>query len=254
MQGSGLCSAVKEIQHRVKSMKIKEVFQPIGIIILGIFLLHVEAKGSESLACEGNEFIEIVTPDDTMNDTICVASFKAIQFLAQYDLHPKRTITIEIVERAIDSNGYVAFGSYNRQTDIIQLMSYAAIISANQSPQMYEQPFDVEHYQGAIAHEITHAVFHHNSRNIEDQLTNATQEYLAHSTQLGVLATDRRNTIIAASDVGSWESGDSISEVYMGLNPTGFAVKSYLHLTNLQDPEPFIKLLLHNNWFYISVP
>ena len=163
-------------------------------------------------------------------------------------------IKIEIVEGVLDSNGYVAFGSYDRQMDIIQLMSYDAITSSNRSPQMYDQPFDGEHYQGAIAHEITHAVFQHNSRNIEDQLTNATQEYLAHSTQLGILTTESRRRIIDANDVGPWESGDSISDIYMGLNPTGFAVKSYLHLTQLEDLQPFITFLLNNNWFYVSVP
>ena len=90
--------------------------------------------------------------------------------------------------------------------------------------------------------------------NIDNHYTNATQEYLAHSAQLGVLSADRRQEIIAASNVGPWESGDSIGIAYMGLNPTGFAVKSYLHLTQLQDPQPFIKILLNTNWFYVSVP
>jgi hypothetical protein len=223
-------------------------------IILLIFLSNGKNSDAGEFNCEGNVFIEIIAPDDSMHGYICTAVGKAIEFLAQYDLHPKRLIKIEIVEGAIDSNGYVAFGSYDRLMDIIQLMSYDAITSNNQSPQMYDQPFDVEHYQGAIAHEITHAVFQHNSRNIEDQLTNATQEYLAHSTQLGALTSERRRKIIDANDVGAWESGDSISDIYMGLNPTGFAVKSYLHLTQLEDPQPFIKLLLNNNWFYVSVP
>jgi len=224
------------------------------VIFLVVLLLHGEAKDTRSFTCEGNKLITVITSSNKMNDEICTASLRALRFLAQYDLHLKRTITVEIVEKTIDSNGYVAFGKYDRRADRIQLMSYASIINTNRSPQMYGQPFDIEHYQGAIAHEITHAVFHHNSRNIEDQLTNATQEYLAHSTQLGILTADRRDAIIAASGVGPWESGDSISEIYMGLNPTGFAVKSYLHLTQLVDPKPFIKLLLYNNWFYISVP
>ena len=235
-------------------MKIRGFSHLFLIIILLVTLLYSKTVDAENLNCEANEFIEIDASDDSMLEYICSASDKAIEFLSQYDLHPKRSIKIKIVERTIDSNGYIAFGSYDRQMDVIQLMSYSAIISNNQSPQMYDQPFDIEHYQGAIAHEITHAIFQHNSRKIEDQLTHATQEYLAHSTQLGMLSPDRRQKIIVASDVGPWESGDSISEVYMGLNPTGFAVKSYLHLTQLQDPQPFIKILLNNNWFYVSVP
>ena len=189
-----------------------------------------------------------------MVSDICIAAEKSFLFLANYKLKPQRLIKIHIVETSISSHEYAAYGSYDRQKDLIQLMSLPAILRNTDSAQMYGQPFDVEHYHGAIAHEITHAIFQHNAGKIKEQLTNVAQEYLAHSTQLGVLSAKRRSAIIKDSDVGPWEAGDSISVTYMGLRPTGFAVKSYLHLTQMSDPQPFIKLLLQNNWFFISVP
>lgn len=219
-----------------------------------VTLLHYEVVRAANFICKKTPLIEITAADESTKRDICSAAGKALDFLSRYNLSLKRSVRIEIVEEAISSSGYIAFGSYDRQKELIRLMSYSSIISKVQSPQMYDQPFDVAHYQGAVAHEVTHAVFHHNSRNVEDQLTSAPQEYLAHSTQLATLSGVRRKAIIAANDVGPWESGDSISDIYMGLNPTGFAVKSYLHLTQLEDPKHFIKLLLNNNWFYISVP
>lgn len=198
--------------------------------------------------------VEVTAPDDTMNKDICTASARAIAFLAKYQLEPKRTIHIQIVDSAINNHGYMAYGSYDRQSDLIRLMSLPSILKSTPPPEMYDQPFDREHYLGAIAHEIAHAVFQHNVGKIKEQLTNASQEYLAHSTQLGTLSAERRAEIIQANDVGPWESGDSISVTYMGLRPTGFAVKSYLHLTELRNPQPFINILLNNNWFFISVP
>lgn len=47
---------------------------------------------------------------------------------------------------------------------------------------------------------------------------------------------------------------DVISEIYMALEPGRFAVKSYLHLTTMADPQAFVQILLHNKWFYINVP
>ncbi|MGI9538050.1 MAG: DUF6639 family protein [Desulfocapsaceae bacterium] len=230
-------------------------------IVFKLFAVHLVvflpivangAGGVEEVNCANHEFVTIVSSDREPSH-VCDATQKAIEFLAHYDLRLKRPVTMEIIETNINSRGYIAFGSYDRQTDKIQLMSFKAIM-AGPAPEMYGQPFDLEHYRGAIAHEIAHSVFHHNSSNIEDQLTNASQEYLAHATQLGVLSPQRREQIIGLSDVGPWEPGDSISEIYMSLNPTGFAVKSYLHLTDLEDPQPFIKILLRNNWFYLSVP
>ena len=218
-------------------------------------MLGLESGGglTEELVCANNGFIEIVSPSTELAEEICESAEDALAFLNSFGLQLKRPVTIEVIERSINSNGYIAFGSYDRQLDKIKLMSFASIMSGP-SPQMYDQPFDHQQYRGAIAHEIAHAVFHHNSSGMEDQLTNATQEYLAHATQLGVLAPELRQRIIESDDIGPWESGDSVSEIYMSLNPTGFAVKSYLHLTGLSDPQPFIKILLRNNWFYLSVP
>lgn len=219
-----------------------------------LIVIYADPSDAEQHTCVDTPFIEISSTNSSVLKDICEASGKAISFLKQYDLHPKRKINIVVTGTEINAHGYLAYGSFNRQEDLIRIMSLQAVLKNSDSPTMYGQPFDQEHYHGAIGHEIAHAVFHHNTGKIKDQLTNVTQEYLAHATQLGILSEERRTEIICSHDVGAWESGDSISDVYMGLRPTGFAVKSYLHLTQLHDPKPFVNILLNNNWFYVSVP
>ncbi|NNK95347.1 MAG: hypothetical protein HKP41_13430, partial [Desulfobacterales bacterium] len=109
-----------------------------------------------------------------------------------YKLYPQKPISIEIIKKLIYLDGYWAFGMYDRQSDRILMMSLPTLIETSRFPEMYNQPFDEEHYVGAIAHEITHAIFHHNSTQIEEKWNNAAQEYLAHTTQLGVLSAQRR--------------------------------------------------------------
>jgi len=205
-------------------------------------------------SCAGTPGFSISAPDDNMVDHVCTAAERTIRFLGNYKLKPKRTIHIEIIEELIDQDGYKALGSYNRQNDRILMMSLPALLQSSKSPKMYNMQFDEEHYIGALAHEITHAIFHHNSNNIEEKWNNAAQEYLAHATQLGVLPAQRREDIIISEGTGPWEPGDEISVTYMGFNTTGFAVKSYLHLTQMTDPQPFIHILLNHKWLYISVP
>jgi len=227
-------------------------FKPYHLVI--IFALLSGPAHAQQFYCAEVSLIEITAPNDSMVEDVCIASGKAISFLSKYSFLPKRAIKFQIITTSINSHGYSAYGSYDRQNDAILLMSLPSIKKSSQFPEMYGQPFDIEHYHGAIAHEIAHAIFHHNTSNTKEQLTNAAQEYIAHSTQLSVLSDKRRQGIIKAMDVGPWESGDSISVTYMSLNPTAFAVKSYLHLTQLQDPQAFVKILLNNNWFFISVP
>jgi hypothetical protein len=198
--------------------------------------------------CENKSEISIIATNDKMVENVCKAADRAIRFLGIYQLKPKRTIYIEIIEENINQDGYMALGSYDRQRDRIQMISLPALLQSNEFPEMYNMPFDEEHYLGAVAHEITHAIFNHNAANLEEKWNNAAQEYLAHATQLGVLPAQRRDQIIKSEDTGSWEPGDEISVTYMGFNMTGFAVKSYLHLTQMTDPQPFINILLNHKW------
>ena len=204
--------------------------------------------------CEQAPDVSVSAPDDSMLEYVCGAADRTLRFLGQYQLQPKRAIQVEIIEQQISRGGYKAYGTYDRQSERVRIMSLPALLQSSQSPEMYKMPFDEEHYIGAIAHEMTHAIFHQNAVEVEEKWNNTAHEYIAHAAQLGVLAADRREWIIDSENTGPWEPGDEISVTYMGFNPTGFAVKSYLHLTQLSDPQPFIKLLLNHKWLYISVP
>jgi hypothetical protein len=237
-------------------MKKNHLKLPI-ISLLTLFIVpayFVSPAAAIQYRCEEVPGVSISAPNDNMVDHVCDAADRAIKFLAKYELHPQKPISIEIIEKLIYLDGYWAFGLYDRQSDRILMMSLPALMETSRFPEMYNQPFDEEHYAGAIAHEMTHAIFHHNSSDIEEKWNNAAQEYLAHATQLGILQAERREEIISSEDTGPWEPGDEISVTYMGFNPRGFAVKSYLHLTQMTDPQPFIKILLNHKWLYVSVP
>jgi len=225
---------------------------------ISLFFLITALLTSPAVAiqyrCEKTPGVFISASNGEMVDHICNAADRAITFLGQYELKPLRTIHIEIIEQALNHDGYDAFGSYDRKNSHILMMSLPAILRSSQSPKMYNMPFDEEHYIGALAHEIAHAIFHHNASDIKEKWNNAAQEYLAHATQLGVLSVQRRKEIINSENTGPWEPGDEISVTYMGFNTTGFAVKSYLHLTQMTDPQAFIQILLNHKWLYISVP
>ncbi|WP_428036851.1 DUF6639 family protein [Amphritea sp.] len=233
----------------------RRFFKPIHSVCLAIICVSgVTSLEASQFRCEATPEILISAPDESMVVYVCDAAARAVAFLDQYGLQPQRTIGIDIIEESINRDGYMAYGSYDRQNDHILMMSLPAILKSSQAPEMYNMPFDEEHYVGAFAHEITHAIFQHNADSTEDLWTNAAQEYLAHATQLGVLSAPRRAAIMDAAATGPWETGDEISVTYMGFNPTGFAVKSYLHLNGLSDPKGFIKILLNHKWLYVSVP
>lgn len=218
---------------------------------LAIMVLPVTSPASTT-ACSNQPEVEVIYAKTDAVQDICISSAKAIEILRSFGLAPKRQIVIEIIERDINHLGYMAYGSYNSRTDRIELMSYESILKRHRDPVMYDEFFDRIHYGGAIAHEIAHAVFHHHSLNMSPGP--APQEYLAHAVQLASLPKEKRDKIIARMNVAPWESGDAISDIYMAIEPTGFAVKSYLHLTNIDNQRVFIDTLLKSKWFYVYIP
>lgn len=206
----------------------------------------------QATICPNQPVVTVLAADEESESMICEASEQALELLARYQLAPKRQVVVEVIEEEINHLGYISFGSYDIREDKIQLMSYRSILANYADPTMYGEQFDRIHYSGAIAHEITHAVFHHHST--ADAPGPAPQEYLAHAIQLLSLPEQRRNRVLQAHDESAWLSGDAISDIYMALEPGKFAVKSYRHLVTAKNPRGFIEILLNAKWFYVYIP
>jgi Family of unknown function (DUF6639) len=194
--------------------------------------------------------VEGASPETVVE--VCSATARALTYLSQFNLRPKRTILFDLTEESIANGGLPAYGRYDSRSDRIELMSYVAIRDKVPNSQMFGEPFDKVHYAGVVAHEVAHAVMQHNLKTV--LISPMPQEYLAYATQLAVLPESRRQRILKALDVTPWQSGDVISDVYLGIEPDKFAAKSYLHLTALADPTAFVEILLNAKWFYIYVP
>lgn len=223
----------------------------ISILFFQLIIFTNSVKANEE-TCIDQPYVVVVSDDRETVHQICAAADKAISFLSRVNLFPKRKIYVDIIEEIINNQGYAAYGSYDSRSGRIKLMSYSSIMVSSEKPEMYGEHFDRIHYSGAIAHEITHAVFHHHAT--APSPGTAPQEYLAHAAQLAVLPGERRDAIIRKMDVAPWMSGDAISEIYMAFEPGRFAVKSYRHLTEMADPAAFVQVLLNVKWFYVYVP
>ncbi len=215
-----------------------------------VLVLAATPAGGQTVQC-GHPLVELEAGERADHEFACASAQRAVDFLSRFGLQPKRTIRIAMVDHNLESAGHAVFGSYNSQSDRIEVMTLDTILASATLATMYEEPFDRDHYAGVIAHEVAHAIMQHNAR--VPRLSNAAQEYLAHATQLAVLPEARRAGIIRSADVGAWETDDVISDIYMALALNRFAVKCYLHLTGIAHPEEFVQLLLGSNWRYVVV-
>ncbi|MEH6471758.1 MAG: DUF6639 family protein [Halopseudomonas sp.] len=217
---------------------------------LGVLLSAMLSSGTlRAESCSGLG-VEILSPlSPKAHSALCDSVAATLIFLKPLQLVVTKTLYIEVVQRPLVEQGHAIFGSYDAVTDRITVMSQAAIMEQDTSALMYGQPFESDHYRGVIAHEVTHAVV---QQYVAD-LNHTAQEYLAHAAQLAVLPESRRRQIIGFADVDPWRRDDVISDIYMAMALTKFAVKCYLHLTEHLQPVQLVQMLLASKWRFVVV-
>lgn len=221
-------------------------------LLIPLFLVVFTVTGwARDYRCQESPQVFINAADDRMVAEICAAAEQAFGFLARFQLIARRAIRIRLLERPIPTAEGSIHGGYSRGKDSILLTSFETIVKQPGAADRYPGTFDKIHYASLIAHEVAHAVVQHNLISGEHTIA---QEYLAYSTQLGVMPVARRAKLIAAAEVSGWDSGQVISGDYLAMAPGKFAVKSYLHLVALENPRPFVELLLKVEGWTIHVP
>ena len=173
---------------------------------------------------------------------ICRAAGVALDHLRALGLTPRQPLRIVLVEAAILHGGGLAYGQYDGGRDRLELMSPEAIAAQQPPPSQFGYAIDGAMYGGLVAHELAHAVAQQHRRS--DKLGSPAQEYLAYAVQLASLPAALRERIVADAGVQGWEEGDTVSNIYLGLNVHRFAVKSYLHLYGHADRERVIEIVL----------
>ncbi|MEN8249138.1 MAG: DUF6639 family protein, partial [Bacteroidota bacterium] len=97
---------------------------------------------------------------------------------------------------------------------------------------------DKDLHKSIIIHELAHALFWNNKGN--HIIAREFHEYFAYTIQLALLEKSHREQIILSSDVPAFSNRSEISEEYYLLNPTRFAVKSYLHFISVKEGWPYL--------------
>ncbi|MEH6648518.1 MAG: DUF6639 family protein [Motiliproteus sp.] len=202
-----------------------------------------------AISCPDSDVELTGEPPSAQVAQICTAVTAALAFLEPLGLDQRRLIRIDVVERPLMEKQQPLYGSYDATQDLVRVMSYTAIERQSLNPRIYDQPFDRWQYTGVVAHEVAHAIVAQHAPG----LNRTAQEYLAHATQLAVQPIERRSIIIERADVDPWQLDDVISDIYMAMALTQFAVKCYQHLSTHPQPQELVQMLLNSKWKYVVV-
>lgn len=198
-----------------------------------IFLLLSWPAHAQPVSCEG---MNVIAPKAEDARLTCEAAARAKALFAGCNIPPlSRPVNIELIEEN-DAN---CFGLFHCGEDRIEVLTPSAMAAKRRDDSFFaDLPID-RFFQSIIVHELTHAA-------IEDApcpfaFCLARDEYVANVMQMMSLTPEQRHHVEELTDlVGRRISRDELSATMYFMAPDRFAVKSWMHFTQRDDPCGFL--------------
>jgi len=212
------------------------------LIILLFLLLAANLYAQEkSTLCEGSNVIISYAEIDDYH-IACQAVKDIISLAQKIQLQEDLSISLTFVDRLVINQTGKSLAIFNPNSMEIQVLSIDNCKKIFGNGAVLGQSIDLELYRSIIIHELAHALFWLNKGN--NNIAREIHEYFAYTIQLASLSESIREQIILSSNVSAFSNREEITEEYYLLNPTRFAVKSYLHFINAEHDWPYLKRLL----------
>lgn len=87
------------------------------VLFLVLVTFMVPTADAAPYQCEKPAEVFVTTKNTEMHACVCAAAERAMVFLAEFSIAPRRAIHLNITDAQIDGHGYAAFGSYDSRSD-----------------------------------------------------------------------------------------------------------------------------------------
>lgn len=186
----------------------------------------------------GDVVVASADPDDA--SAACEAALDAIEFLEANGLARGAQFEINIVNRLPAGHIAHALGLFEHHGRRLSVLSYAAITESGMS--ILGLPPNRDLYRSLVAHEVAHLIA---IRNFAfDGPAVVAQEYIACVTQLAVVPSSQRETILGIYTGSGFAGLSQINLTYYLADPNLFAVQAYRHYRRPENGAMFLRNLL----------
>jgi len=192
--------------------------------------------------CNGSSVVVAYTKIEDYQ-VVCDAAKDVIEIAKKIGLNEELNISISLVEQLKINNTSKFLAFFNPNAMEIQVLSMEACKQAFGNKVVFDLEIDKKLYRSIIIHELAHALFWQNKGN--NFIAREIHEYFAYTIQLALLDESYREQIISSSNVPAFADMSEISEEYYLLDPTRFAVKSYLHFISVKESWPYLRSLFN---------
>lgn len=188
--------------------------------------------------------VTIAAERDAEAALACEALATTLGWMGSQGLDVDLALAVELVDRIGDTGQCGVLGESDTRAARIKVLDLSTAQTACGNNPPFGVPMTEPVWQSFVAHEVAHAVAHHNSRR--PRLTRTGQEYIASVVQLESMEPGLRESIIRGYDTSGFERDTEITELFYAMNPGLFAVKAWLHYRRPENgPVVVLRILGH---------
>ncbi|PUB11258.1 DUF6639 family protein [Yoonia sediminilitoris] len=208
-------------------------------LVTGFTLVALTAQ-AEGLQCP-DLAVTVTSGDPGLSARVCEMVATSSAALAACNMPVPLPLSVTIKDRLAPA----CLGLYHCGEARIDLLKPAALPDALAADSVFRNIAPSVLFSSIIMHELTHASYEDAICPFPDCPTTA--EYLAYAMQIRSLPPSDRATVLAMSESWGRISRDEINLVYMSLAPDRFALKSYLHLSQRDDPCAYVGQIMRGD-------
>ncbi len=213
------------------------------IIGLLLILLCPAAMANQSLVCP-NANATVSGMDRTDFIMVCDAVADTAKLMSDLGFNTSAHLEIEVLDDASRSlHPIPIIGLFNTRVRRVEIVDYATHLAGTGLGRPFGLDPSRELYYSFVAHEVSHAYTHENTRFT--RLSTVSHEYIAYVVQFSVMPAELRKSILERIDVPAFSCDEEISEIYLNLNPSYFAVKIWRHFIKPENGKVYINAILN---------
>lgn len=210
-----------------------------------IFLLFFCFPGNQAVAdtdkCPNTNAQVTYQVEDDFHHA-CKAAEKTFSFMTSQGFLVDNIIRISLTDTIHNKHTPAVYGYYSTRENTVNLLSYAAFLTATSGQTIFGTVPDTTIYQSFIVHEVAHAIAHHNFTIANPPPV--AHEYIAYVVQIATLPVSVQQKILINFRYGAFENHREINSIYFSLSPENFAIKSYLHFIQPENGRIFLATIL----------
>jgi hypothetical protein len=179
---------------------------------------------------------------------VCSAAHGVLETLGHCRITPRRTIQVEVSAEVRQSLGGPNFVLFDTNQDKVRVTRFARISALAKGTPYTELPQD-EFYSSLIAHEVVHAVMHHNLKRPAASL--AAYEYPAYALQIASLSPSTRQQFLRHFGEVAVGPDALFNNALLHFDPFFFAVRAYQHYAASANGCAHLSALLEGSVAFI---